>query len=84
MTRLQEETPDVLQARIAGLLESLGSAMTGVGFVAGGVLTAATSPATAFTVAGLGLLVLVAGAAVVLRPRRPREAPSGGASGARR
>ncbi len=68
MTRLQEETPAALQARVAGLLESVASAMTGVGFVVGGVLTAITSPPTAFAVAGIGLIVLVAAAAVVLRP----------------
>ena len=37
MTALQEATPDDLQARITGLLESIASAMTGVGFLIGGV-----------------------------------------------
>ncbi len=36
MTALQESTPDDLQARITGLLESLTSATTGVGFLLGG------------------------------------------------
>ena len=44
MTALQEATPDDLQARITGLLESIASAMTGVGFLIGGVVTAVWSP----------------------------------------
>ena len=75
MTRLQEETPEALQARVTGLLESLGSGMTGLGFVAGGVITAALTPATAFTAAGVTLIGLVAVAAVALRPRRRPAAP---------
>ena len=44
MTALQEATPDDLQARITGLLESIASAMTGVGFLIGGIITAIASP----------------------------------------
>ena len=51
------------------------SAMTGVGFVAGGVLVALTEPPTAFLVAGSGLLALVAGMLVAVRPRRRPAAP---------
>ena len=75
MTRLQEATPERLQARVAGLLESLGSAMTGVGFLVGGILTAVTTPATAFAVAGAGLIALVAAGALALRPRPRPAAP---------
>jgi predicted MFS family arabinose efflux permease len=60
MTALQESTPADLQARITGLLESIGSAMTGVGFLIGGVITAIFSPPTAFAVAGIGVVLLVA------------------------
>ena len=63
MTALQESTPGDLQARITGLLESIVSAATGVGFLIGGVITAVTTPPTAFAVSGVGvvLLVVVAG-----------------------
>jgi MFS family permease len=84
MTRLQEETPETLQARVIGLFESVASITTGVGFLIGGVLTAVTAPETAFLVAGAGVIALVAAGGVALRPRRPPAAPSGGASGARR
>ena len=67
MTALQEATPAALQARVTGLLESLSSAATGVGFVLGGVLTALASPPTTFAVAGVGVLALV-GAGLVAVP----------------
>jgi MFS family permease len=74
ITALQEMTPADYQARIVGLLESLGSAMPGVGYLAGGALVAVGSPRTAYAVAGAGVLVLVAGA-LVLRPTIERAPP---------
>jgi MFS family permease len=59
VTALQEATPADYQARVVGFLESLGAAMPGVGYLAGGVLVAIGSPRTAFAFAGAGLLVLV-------------------------
>ena len=59
MTALQESTPHDLQARITGLLESIASAMTGVGFLIGGIVTALFSPPTAFAVSGIGVVLLV-------------------------
>jgi MFS family permease len=59
MTALQEATPADYQARIAGLLESLGAAMPGVGYVLGGALVAIGSPRTAYAFAGAGVLLLV-------------------------
>ena len=76
MTALQESTPDDLQARITGLLESIASAMTGVGFLIGGVITAVFSPPTAFFVSGFGvvLLVIVGGSIAARRSASPRAA----------
>jgi len=89
MTALQESTPDDLQARITGLLESLTSAMTGVGFLIGGVITSLTSPPTAFAISGTGVALLVL-LAVIFRavpdsvpevpdpvPERPEPASAG-------
>jgi hypothetical protein len=59
VTALQEHTPVDYQARIVGLLESLGAAMPGVGYVLGGALVAVGSPRTAYAFAGAGVLVLV-------------------------
>jgi predicted MFS family arabinose efflux permease len=79
MTALQEATPTEYQARIVGLLESSLAAMPGVGYLLGGALTAVGSPRTAYAVAGIGTLILVLAAMVVLRhmrlgrPRRRHE-----------
>ena len=95
MTALQETTPDDLQARVTGLLESVASAMTGVGFLLGGVITALTTPPTAFAVSGLGVLLVVVFLAIAWRGLRPATshartealrgrgltAPSGGRAG---
>jgi MFS family permease len=59
VTALQEHTPADYQARIVALLESLGAAMPGVGYVLGGALVAIGSPRTAYAFAGAGVLVLV-------------------------
>jgi hypothetical protein len=66
VTGLQEATPLDLQARVVGLLESLNAAMPGVGFLLGAIITTVTSPRTAYAVAGIGVLVLVALACGVL------------------
>jgi MFS family permease len=58
LTALQERTPAVLQARIGGLMESVSAVAPGIGFLLGGVLTAAVSTRLAFVVAGVGVLVL--------------------------
>jgi predicted MFS family arabinose efflux permease len=68
MTALQEHTARDYQARIAGLMESLGAAMPGVGFLLGGAIVAASSPRAAYAVAGAGLVVIVL-AAIPLRSR---------------
>jgi predicted MFS family arabinose efflux permease len=93
MTALQESTPPEYQARVSGLMESIGAAMPGVGFLIGGVIVELSSPRTAYTVAGIGVIVLVVAAALLkpayergvrheavgLTPRRRPAAPSDGA-----
>jgi MFS family permease len=59
VTAIQEVTPRDYQARVTGLLESLGSGMPGVGYLLGGTLAAIGSPRTAYAVAGIGVLSLV-------------------------
>jgi hypothetical protein len=77
---VQEATPLDLQARVVSLLESIGAAMPGVGFLLGGTLTAIWSPRTAYAVAGVGVLALVLAAALVFsrgRVGEPLTATSG-------
>ena len=70
VTALQEATPTAYQTRIVGLLESSLAAMPGIGYLIGGALTALGSPRTAYAVAGIGTLVLVVAAMVMLRHLR--------------
>jgi predicted MFS family arabinose efflux permease len=72
MTALQQATPTSYQARMSGLLESLGAAMPGVGFLVGGLIVAFATPRAAFLVAGVGILVLVV-IALLLRPGHERR-----------
>jgi MFS family permease len=58
LTALQERTPPGLQARIGGLMESIGAVAPGLGYLLGGLLTAAVSTRLAFVVAGAGALLL--------------------------
>jgi MFS family permease len=59
VTAIQEVTPRDYQARVTGLLESLGAAMPGIGYLLGGTLATIGSPRTAYAVAGIGVLALV-------------------------
>src|SRR4051794_9288535 len=71
---VQELTSSDMQARVLGLLEAIGSALPVVGFLAGGALTAAASPRTAYTAAGVGVLGVLLFAVLRMRhadwPRR--------------
>lgn len=80
MTALQEVTPSEYQARMSGLLESIGAGMPGIGFLLGGVLTALGSPRTAFAFAGAGILLLSI-VAVLLRPAAERRAQTSTTTG---
>jgi MFS family permease len=59
VTAIQEVTPRDYQARVTGLLESLGAGMPGIGYLLGGTLAALGSPRTAYAAAGIGVLALV-------------------------
>jgi MFS family permease len=82
MTQLQEATPSEFQARMSGLLESLGAAVPGVGFLLGGGIVALGSPRTAFACAGIGILILVVLAAI-MRPTRQTSTTTGKTIGRR-
>jgi MFS family permease len=60
MTAAQGLTDTTHQARVIALLESVASAMPGIGFVAGGAIAALLSPRAAYAVAGAGVLMVVA------------------------
>ena len=59
VSAVQELTAEGMQARVMSVLESIGTAMPGVGFVLGGLIAAASSPRATFFVAGAGVLAIV-------------------------
>lgn len=66
VSAVQELTGASFQARVMAMLESLSNAMPGLGFVIGGVVAAVLSPRASFIVAGAGVLVVLAVAAVAM------------------
>ncbi|HEY8583593.1 MAG TPA: MFS transporter [Capillimicrobium sp.] len=72
LTAVQESLTDALQARVVGLVESVGAAAPGVGFLLGGALSAIWSPRIAYLSAGAGVLVVAAVMARRLRGLSPQ------------
>jgi MFS family permease len=68
VSAVQELTAENMQARVMSVLESLGAAMPGLGFIAGGVISSLGSPRLTFAVAGLGVVAVVAVATLLLGP----------------
>ena len=85
MSAVQELTASRYQARVVGLLESLGRVMPGVGFLLGGVIAQLLSPRASFVAAGVGALSVIAVAVPLLRgadwePEAEPHAPADPAS----
>jgi MFS family permease len=76
ISAVQELTTESMQARVISVLESVGTAMPGVGFLLGGVVATLATPRTTFLVAGLGILAILA-LAVPALGRAWRESPAG-------
>jgi MFS family permease len=60
ISAVQELTIDEMQARVISVLESIGAAMPGIGFVLGGVIATVLDPRAVFLVAGVGVFAIVA------------------------
>ncbi|MEK6276745.1 MAG: MFS transporter [Actinomycetota bacterium] len=60
VSAVQEMTRTSMQARVMSVLESIGAAMPGVGYVLGGFVAAGHDPRAAFLVAGIGVIAVVA------------------------
>ena len=67
MSGVQELTAQRYQARVVGLLESIGMLMPGIGFILGGVIAEVLDPRASFVAAGAGVLLVVAAASLLLR-----------------
>jgi MFS family permease len=66
ISAVQEMTAEGMQARVMSVLESIGAAAPGLGFMVGGVVASVASPRTAFLIAGLGVFAIVAIVAPIL------------------
>ncbi len=80
ISAVQEMTAAGMQARVMSVLESIGAAMPGVGFVVGGVVASVASPRTAFLVAGLGVIAIVLVVAPILGSKWAERVASFGSS----
>jgi MFS family permease len=78
VTAIQEFTAEAYQARVIGLLESLASGLSGIGFLLGGAIAALASPRASFAVAGFGVLAVLVCAVAVLRGARWGERADSG------
>ena len=70
ITAIQEAVRSDMQARVAGFFEAVSTAMPGLGFIVGGVLTSLLDPRVAFLTAGIGVIAIVLTGAVFWRLRR--------------
>ncbi|HEV2791705.1 MAG TPA: MFS transporter [Solirubrobacterales bacterium] len=70
ISAVQELTEEAMQARVMSVLESIGAAMPGVGFVIGGVVAELVSPRMTFLVAGCGVIAIVVVMAPLLGGKR--------------
>ncbi|HEX3324922.1 MAG TPA: MFS transporter [Solirubrobacterales bacterium] len=71
ISAVQELTAAGMQARVMSVLESIGAAMPGIGYLVGGLIASGTSPRTTFLVAGLGVLAIVAIATPIMGRKWP-------------
>jgi MFS family permease len=60
VSAVQDLTRSSMQARVMGVLESIGAAMPGLGFVIGGLIAATVGTRATFLAAGAGVLAIVA------------------------
>ncbi|HEV7770127.1 MAG TPA: MFS transporter [Solirubrobacterales bacterium] len=73
VSAVQEMTTDEMQARVMSVLESVGAAMPGIGFVLGGIVAASADPRATFLVAGLGVLAIALLSALALGTNWPER-----------
>jgi len=81
ISAVQELTVAGMQARVMSVLESIGAAMPGVGYLLGGLVASAGTPRTTFLVAGLGVLAILAIASLVMGKKWPERREKTGPEG---
>jgi MFS family permease len=73
ISAVQELTTQGMQARVMSVLESIGAAMPGVGYLLGGLIVTGADPRAAFLVAGVGVLAIVAVATPLMGRKWPQR-----------
>lgn len=73
ISAVQELTAAEMQARVMSVLESVGAAMPGIGYLVGGLVASGGNPRATFLVAGMGVLAIVGIAAPVLGAKWPES-----------
>jgi MFS family permease len=81
ISAVQELTVAGMQARVMSVLESIGAAMPGVGYLLGGLIASAIDPRATFLVAGIGVLALVAVAVPLMGTKWPESRGNTGPEG---
>ncbi len=76
VSAVQELTTGSMQARVISVLESMSSAMPGIGFLLGGLIATGFDARAAFAVAGVGAVVTALLAAPLLGRRWPEQSAS--------
>jgi MFS family permease len=73
ISAVQELTTQGMQARVMSVLESIGAAMPGIGYLLGGLIVTGANPRTAFLVAGIGVLAIAALAVPIMGRNWPER-----------
>jgi MFS family permease len=73
VSAVQELTTQGMQARVMSVLESIGAAMPGVGYLIGGLIATGSDPQVTFLIAGLGVLAIVAIATPIMGRKWPES-----------
>ena len=81
ISAVQELTVAGMQARVMSVLESIGAAMPGLGYLLGGVIASAVSPRATFLVAGIGVFAIVAVATPLMGTKWPERREKTGPEG---
>jgi MFS family permease len=73
ISAVQELTTATMQARVISVLESIGSATPGIGYLLGGLIASGWDPRATFLIAGAGVIAIVAIASLLLGRNWPLE-----------
>ncbi|HET6997978.1 MAG TPA: MFS transporter [Solirubrobacterales bacterium] len=80
VSAVQELTVENMQARVMSVLESIGAAMPGVGYLLGGLIATADNPRATFAFAGAGVLAIALVVAPILGSKWPERLATSGSN----